>query len=229
MYLSGSDLAARAVANAVENGLKEFLKPYPLTEKNKKHRRKTTRMMSRQPRTVTLPILGLLCLLPILSGCGGGGGSSSASSGGTVPAPDPALQASITKSDNFTSTVSIDKNDIRVGQSVTVKTVLSNNTKSVLYGEFAGDDYALPTLDPILFKATMVEDSQKHGINEDGSPAMIYSPLLNVPVTLGPGQSISSTRVYTFTRADTYTVAAILKDHFVNDFTIVGPLTVIVH
>lgn len=29
---SGSDLAARAAGNAVENGLKDFLKPYPLLD-----------------------------------------------------------------------------------------------------------------------------------------------------------------------------------------------------
>lgn len=180
-------------------------------------------------------LLGLVLLsLPVfLSGCGGGGSSSSSAgtptNGGTGTIPDPALQASVTKSDDFTFTLIIDKNDISVGQSVTVKTVLSNTTKKTLYGEFAGDAYYLPTLDPILFKDTIVRDSQQHGINEDGSLSTPYTVLLNVPVTLSPGQSISSTRVYTFTRADTYIAYPGLKDHFVDGFTQAGPLKIVVH
>ena len=130
---------------------------------------------------------------PLLGGCGGGGGGTPNTGAPIVPAP--AQQASITTADHFTLMVSEDKDNVSVGQSVTVKTELVNNTSSAISGEFAGNAYYLPTLDPLLALNTLVEDSGQHGVNLDGSPAGIYTLTMFVPVTLNPGQSLVSTRV----------------------------------
>ena len=169
-----------------------------------------------------------LLTLIALSGCGGGGGGSSDTSG-TPGTPAPAQQASVTTADNFTFMVSEDKDNIAVGQSVTIKAVLVNNTGSPISGEFAGNNYYLPTLDPLLSLNTLVEDSSLHGINLDGSPASPYTVTMFVPVTLKPGQSLVSTRVYTFTRADTYTVNYVLQNHQIDGFTETKKLTITVH
>ena len=164
-----------------------------------------------------------------LSGCGGGGGTSSM----TAPS-GPALQASVSEPDHLTFSVTADKATAAVGEPVTLHIALSNNTSDTITGTFAGDSSGSPTLDPLLFKNTIAQDSAGHYISTDGSTDLPVSKLVRVSVSLAPGQSLSSTLVYTFTRADTYAVSPVVANvayptYFPGGYVSAGPLTITVH
>lgn len=170
-----------------------------------------------------------------LSGCGGGGGNTSTTSTGSTPTgPTPAQQSSVTEPDNLTFSVTEDKASVAVGEPVTLHITLANNTSASIAGTFASDAYGFNTLDPLLFKNSIVQDAEGHYISANGSTDSPASKLYNVPVTLLPGQSFAATLVYTFTRADTYTVSPGVANptypyYATPSYKSAGPLTVTVH
>ena len=60
------------------------------------------------------------------------------------------------------------------------------------------------------------------------------SKLVRVSISLASGQSLSTTLVYTFTRADTYTASLVVANvaypsYFPGGYVSAGPLTITVH
>lgn len=123
---------------------------------------------------------------------------------------------------------------VTVGEPVTLHITLSNNTSSTITGTFATDSYTFTTLDPLLFENSIVQDSEGHSISTNGSTDFPASKPDRVLVTLNRGQSFAATLIYTFTRADTYTVSPGVANlaypsYATPSYKSAGPLTITVH
>ena len=175
--------------------------------------------------------LVVLTLSLIVSGCGGGGGTST---GITPTGPVVAQQSSVTEPDRLTFSVSEDKATAAVGEPVTLHITLTNNTSAPITGTFATDSFGFTTLDPLLFKSSIVQDAEANYISTTGSIDSPATKFNRVDVTVAPGQSFASTLIYTFTRPDTYKVMSGLAnlaypDYVSPSYPKAGPLTIIVH
>ena len=182
-------------------------------------------------RTTVVSVRALVALsLGVLTcGCGGGGGGGSSAPAG----PTPAQQSTVQEPDGLTFSVSEDKAVAAMGEPVTLHIVLANKTPATITGTFAGNSYGFTTLDPLLFENSIVFDSEGHDIGTDGNTTLPASKGDRVPLTLAPGQSFVATLVYTFTRADTYTVSPAVSNLMYQSFSAVnyknaGPLTITV-
>lgn len=134
----------------------------------------------------------------------------------------------------MTFSVSEDKTTAAVGEPVTLHIALTNNTSSTIMGTFATASYGFTALDPLLFENSIVQDSKGKYIATNGSTDLPASKSDVVPVTFAPGQSFAATLVYTFTRADTYTVQPSVANLAYQSFSAEsyknpGPLTITVH
>jgi hypothetical protein len=146
--------------------------------------------------------LGLVLLFgTMLTGCGGGSGSSTNAS-----APQ---STSVTLSDHLTLTLNVDKTRSSVGGVVTTQIVLSNRTSAPITSAYQGylnDIYAYPT------GGVLVTNSAGAVIGTDGAIMPAFPLPLSTPitVTLQPNQTLPVSVPYTFVRADTYTILAMV-------------------
>ena len=181
-------------------------------------------------KNVAHKIAAVVCFLALLSSGCGGSGSGNLSGGSTPAVPAPAQQASSTSLHNLTFSVTEDKSTAAIGEPVTIHIALTNHTSGFIFANYAGFSNGSYTLDPLLFRTILVQDSSGHYINFDGSTiTTMVSPTLRLATSFAPGQSYDTTLMYTFNRADTYTITATTRDLDLPDFSRAGPLTVTVH
>lgn len=170
----------------------------------------------------------LACALALAaSGCGGGGGAN----------VQIGAQSSVTLADHLTLSLSQDKRNAATGEKVTYQITLTNPTAAPITSTYDGYPSTGPvTLDellaPIPYAGTFqVKDSAASLILSDGSRVTAYpptAPTQPITVTIPPGQSLSATEVYTFTRADVYTTTVALQKQDRTLTPAVGPLTVFI-
>ena len=146
--------------------------------------------------------VGLTAFGAVLAGCGGGGNASAGQS------------ASVTLPDGLTLTLTEDKSRAAVGEKVTFRSRLRNDTGAPISTTYEG--YGTPSSSSAgnspLLQYINVADTAGMGVGEDG--LLYFPPPLPPPhdehITLQPGQAFVVTQTYTFRRADTYAATTFL-------------------
>ena len=186
-------------------------------------------MTKHQWRTVHGGAGILVCALGLAAaGCGGGGGSDMQT--------QPGAQASMTLADHLTLSLSEDKTSASTGGSVTYQITLTNPTVAPITITYNGYQSMGPvTLGELLSTYTgtfQVKDSTGALIVSDGSLGAVdppTPPTMPITITIPPGQALSATEVYTFTRTGVYTTTVALQKPDLTVTPAAGPLTVTVH
>lgn len=186
--------------------------------------------MTEQKRRTVYGGAGVLaCALALAaSGCGGG---SSAPTG---------AQSSVTLADHLKLALSEDRTSASVGDKVTYQLTLTNPTAAAITSTYAVQDPMAPSLEPLVNRGEgfLVKDGDGQEINYDGSTILTESSAHGVPapltrdgitITLQPGQTLSSTKVYTFMHPSVYTTTFALQKTDESLTSAAGPLTVTVH
>ncbi len=184
-------------------------------------------------------LIGILVLLPVLSGCGGGGGgggSSSTPPGNNTP---PVVSLSAPPVDGLTATLSEDNSSIAVSGKVVYTEILKNTSSAsiavvprVINGT-DGPNVKLIIKDPsgtVVFgggSQPAVDVSSQSHPNQSGPPSLPGS------IALAPGQSLTqkvSVSVFTkhgpYSATATFTIVSSASNTV--DSATVGPLKVTV-
>ena len=155
-------------------------------------------MTKQQRRTVHGGAGVLACALALAAaGCGGGGGSD------TQTVTQASTQNSVTLADHLTLSLSEDKANASVGDSVTYQITLTNATAAPITSTYAGYGPVGTTLDALVVNSGFLAVKDSHGnlIGNDGGFAVTGLPLRppdTLTFTLQPGQSLPYTTIYRF-------------------------------
>ncbi len=174
--------------------------------------------------------LGALVCTTLLSasGCGGGGSGDS-----SAPAQIAQTQAEVALPNHLTLSLAEDKTSAAAGDKVTYQIVLTNPTSAAITSTYAGSGTVMTSLDALInhYVNFLVKNAGGRLINPDGSVVTAPPPTpapQPITFTLQPGQSLSSTQVYTFAQAGVYTATAALQNPDLSLTAAAGPLTVTV-
>jgi len=147
----------------------------------------------------------------------------------------------VTLADHLTLSLSEDKTSASVGDKVTYHLTLTNPTAAPITSTYAVQDPMAPSLEPLVNRGVgfLVKDSDGQEINYDGSTILtengsahgVPSPSTvdGITITFQPGQTFSSTKVYTFMHPSVYTTTFALQKTDESLTPVAGPLTVTVH
>lgn len=169
---------------------------------------------------------GALACAALIAAAGCGGGSD----GTNAPAQ---TGAAVTLPNHLTLLLAADKTSAAVGSNVTYQIVLTNPTAAAITSTYAGSGTVTTSLDALInhYVNFLVKNGSGRLINPDGSIVTAPPPIpppQPITFTLQPGQSLSSTQVYTFTQAGVYTATAALENPDLSLTSAAGPLTVTV-